>query len=41
MTKKKIKKLGMNALLGRREGSIRGSYLVTMEWHGAKITQNL
>ena len=29
--KKKLKKLGMNALLGVGMGSIRGSYLVTME----------
>ena len=28
---KKLKKLGMNALLGVGQGSIRGSYLVTME----------
>jgi len=34
--KKKLKKLGMNALLGVGMGSIRGSYLVTMEWRGAK-----
>jgi len=33
---KKLKKLGMNALLGVGLGSIRGSYLVTMEWNGAK-----
>ena len=33
---KKCKKLGMNALLGVGQGSIRGSYLVTMEWNGAK-----
>jgi len=33
---KKIKKLGMNALLGVGQGSIRGSYLVTMEWNGIK-----
>ena len=33
---KKLKKLGMNALLGVGQGSIRGSYLVTMEWRGAK-----
>src|SRR6056300_942657 len=33
---KKLKKLGMNALLGVGQGSIRGSYLVTMEWNGAK-----
>ena len=35
---KKLKKLGMNALLGVGQGSIRGSYLVTMEWRGAKKT---
>jgi len=34
--KKKLKKLGMNALLGVGQGSIRGSYLVTMEWNGTK-----
>ena len=34
--KKKLKKLGMNALLGVGMGSIRGSYLVTMEWNGIK-----
>ena len=34
--KKKLQKLGMNALLGVGMGSIRGSYLVTMEWNGAK-----
>ena len=33
---KKLKKMGMNALLGVGQGSIRGSYLVTMEWKGAK-----
>ena len=33
---KKMKKLGMNALLGVGQGSIRGSYLVTMEWNGLK-----
>ena len=33
---KKLKKLGMHALLGVGQGSIRGSYLVTMEWKGAK-----
>ena len=32
---KKLKKLGMNALLGVGQGSIRGSYLVTMEWNGS------
>ena len=34
--KKKLKKLGMNALIGVGQGSIRGSYLVTMEWKGLK-----
>jgi leucyl aminopeptidase len=34
--KKSLKKLGMNSLLGVGQGSIRGSYLVTMEWNGAK-----
>ena len=34
--KKKLKKLGMNALLGVGMGSIRGSYLITIEWNGAK-----
>ncbi len=33
---KKLKKLGMNALLGVGQGSIRGSYLVTIEWNGSK-----
>ena len=33
---KKLKQLGMHALLGVGQGSIRGSYLVTLEWNGAK-----
>ncbi len=33
---KQLKKLGMNALLGVGQGSIRGSYLVTMEWNGSR-----
>jgi len=33
---KKLKTLGMNTLLGVGQGSIRGSYLVTMEWKGLK-----
>jgi len=33
---KKLKKLGMNTLLGVGQGSIRGSYLVTIEWRGMK-----
>ena len=34
---KKLKKLGMNALLGVGQGSIRGSYLVTLEWKGSSV----
>ena len=34
--KKKLKKLGMYSLLGVGMGSVRGSYLVTLEWNGAK-----
>ena len=34
--KNKLKKLGMNALLGVGQGSIRGSFLVTIEWKGLK-----
>ena len=33
---KKLKKLGMNTLLGVGQGSVRGSYLVTIEWNGLK-----
>jgi len=33
---KKLKSMGCNALLGVGQGSIRGSYLVTIEWNGAK-----
>ena len=33
---KKLKKMGMNALLGVGQGSIRGSYLVIIEWKGGK-----
>ncbi|MDA9753526.1 leucyl aminopeptidase [Candidatus Pelagibacter sp.] len=33
---KKLKKLGMNALLGVGQGSVRGSYLATIEWKGTK-----
>ena len=32
--KKELKKLGMGALLGVGQGSVRGSYLVTIEWNG-------
>ena len=31
----KLKKMGMNALLGVGQGSVRGSYLVTIEWNGS------
>ena len=34
---KQLKKLGMGALLGVGQGSIRGSYLVTIEWNGNKF----
>ena len=34
--KKRLKSLGLNALLGVGQGSIRGSYLVTLEWKGSK-----
>ena len=34
--KNKLKKLGMNTLLGVGQGSVRGSYLVTIEWKGLK-----
>ena len=33
---KKLKKLGMFSLLGVGMGSVRGSYLVTIEWKGTK-----
>ena len=36
---KKLKKLGMNALLGVGQGSIRGSYLVSIEWRGSKSSK--
>ena len=34
--KKKLKKMGCNALLGVGQGSARGSYLVVVEWKGLK-----
>ena len=37
--KKKLKKLGMNALLGVGQGSIRGSYLAIIEWNGLSKNQ--
>ena len=36
LDEKKLKKLGMNTLLGVGQGSIRGSYLVSIEWNGKK-----
>jgi leucyl aminopeptidase len=33
--KRKLKALGMNALLGVGQGSARGSYLATIEWKGS------
>ena len=33
---KRLKKIGFNALLGVGQGSIRGSYMVTIEWKGNK-----
>jgi len=38
--KKKLKKLGMNALLGVGQGSARGSYLVTIECNGSNKKKN-
>jgi leucyl aminopeptidase len=38
--KKKLKKLGMYALLGVGQGSARGSYLVTIEWDGTNKRDN-
>jgi len=32
--KKELKKMGMNALLGVGQGSLRGSYLAVLEWNG-------
>jgi len=34
---RKLKQMGFNALLGVGQGSIRGSYLVTIEWKGNKF----
>ena len=39
LDKKKLVKLGMNALLGVGQGSIRGSYLAIIEWKGANKKQ--
>ena len=37
--KKKLKKMGMNALLGVGQGSVRGSYLAVLEWKGSSLKQ--
>jgi leucyl aminopeptidase len=37
--KKKLKKIGMNALLGVGQGSTKGSYLATIEWKGSTKKQ--
>ena len=39
LDKNKLKQLGMNALLGVGQGSIRGSYLAIIEWKGSKKQQ--
>jgi leucyl aminopeptidase len=39
LDKKKLKQLGMNALLGVGQGSIRGSYLAILEWRGSNKKQ--
>ena len=39
--KKKLRKMGCGALLGVGQGSIRGSYIVTMEWNGASKSKPL
>ena len=36
LDEKKMKKLGLNALLGVGQGSINKSYLVSIEWNGSK-----
>ena len=36
LDEKKLKKLGMHSLLGVGRGSVRGSYLVVIEWNGTK-----
>ena len=40
LDKNKLKKLGMNALLGVGQGSIKGSYLAIIEWQGATNKKN-
>jgi leucyl aminopeptidase len=39
LDKKRLKKLGMNALLGVGQGSVRGSYLAIVEWNGSNKKQ--
>jgi leucyl aminopeptidase len=39
LDKKKLKQIGMNALLGVGQGSIRGSYLAIIEWKGSSKKQ--
>ena len=39
LNNEKLKKLGMNALLGVGQGSVRGSYLAIIEWNGANKKQ--
>ena len=36
LDERKLKSLGMNSLLGVGQGSVRGSYLVSLEWKGLK-----
>ena len=36
LDERKLKSLGMNSLLGVGQGSVRGSYLVSLEWNGTK-----
>ncbi len=36
LDEKKLKKLGMNTLLSVGQGSIHGSYLISIEWNGLK-----
>ena len=41
LDEKKMKKLGMNSLLGVGQGSERESYLVIMKWNGKKIKKSI
>ena len=38
---KKLKKMGCNAIVGVGQGSIRGTYIVTMEWNGKSNSKPL